>query len=153
MSTPERIQFLSAILLTSREPARLTAFYRDVLGLPLVEERHGTVPQHWGCELGDVHFAIHPRDGAPPPGPIRLAFWVFDLKTFAEDLERRGVRLRYPIRRLGPTSLITAIVDPDGNEIELTQMGEDWLRHLAEHRRQGADVLVRVSRPSDQGGS
>jgi catechol 2,3-dioxygenase-like lactoylglutathione lyase family enzyme len=148
MAASERIQFLSAILLTSRDAARLTEFYRDVLGLPLVEERHGTVPQHWGCELGDVHFAIHPRDGAPPPGPIRLAFWVFDLRTFAEGLERRGVRLRYAIRRLGPTSLITAIVDPDGNEIELTQMGEDWLRHLAEHRRQGADVLVRASRPS-----
>jgi hypothetical protein len=58
------------------------------------------------------------------------------------------VRLRYPIRRLGPTSLITAIVDPDGNEIELTQMGEDWLRHLGEHRRQGADVLARAPRPS-----
>jgi catechol 2,3-dioxygenase-like lactoylglutathione lyase family enzyme len=148
MSTPERIQFLSAILLTSREPARLTEFYRDVLGLPLVEERHGTTPLHWGCELGDVHFAIHPRDGAPPPGPMRLAFWVFDLKTFAEGLERRGIPLRYPVRRLGPTSLITAIVDPDGNEIELTQMGEDWLRHLAEHRRQGADVLARALDPS-----
>jgi catechol 2,3-dioxygenase-like lactoylglutathione lyase family enzyme len=148
MSTPERIQFLSAILLTSREPARLTEFYRDVLGLPLVEERHGTTPLHWGCELGDVHFAIHPRDGAPPPGPIRLAFWVFDLESFARGLERRGVSLRYPIRRLGPTSLITAIVDPDGNEIELTQMGEDWLRHLAEHRRQGADVLARASGPA-----
>ena len=150
MSAPERIRFLSAILLTSRNAARLTEFYRDVLGLPLVEERHGNVPQHWGCELGDVHFAIHRRDGAPPPGPIRLAFWVFDLKTFAEDLERRGVRLRYPIRRLGPTSLITAIVDPEGNEIELTQMGEDWLRHLAEHRRQGADVLAQALRPSDE---
>jgi catechol 2,3-dioxygenase-like lactoylglutathione lyase family enzyme len=149
MSTPERLQFLSAILLTSREPARLTEFYRDVLGLPLVEERHGKVPPHWGCELGDVHFAIHPRHEAPAPGPIRLAFWVFDLETFARGLERRGVPLRYPIRELGPTSLITAIVDPDGNEIELTQMGEDWLRHLAEHRRQGADVLARTPHPSD----
>jgi catechol 2,3-dioxygenase-like lactoylglutathione lyase family enzyme len=51
--------------------ARFTEFYRDVLGLPLVEERHGNAPQHWGCELGDAHFAIDPRDGARPPGPIR----------------------------------------------------------------------------------
>jgi predicted enzyme related to lactoylglutathione lyase len=153
MSTSERIEFLSAILLTSRNAGCLAEFYRDVLGLPLVEERHGNVPQHWGCELGDVHFAIHPRDGAPPPGPMRLAFWVFDLKTFADGLERRGVCLRYPIRPLGPMSLITAILDPDGNEIELTQMGKDWLRHLADHRTQGADVLARASRAADQGGS
>jgi predicted enzyme related to lactoylglutathione lyase len=141
MSKPERIQFLSAVLITSRQADRLCEFYRDVLGLPLMEERHGNVPRHWGCELGDVHFAIHPRDDAPPPGPIRLAFWVFDLKTFATGLQERGVQLRYPVRHLGPTSFITAILDPDGNEIELTQMGEEWHRHLVEHREQGGDVL------------
>ena len=146
---PEGVGYISGVIVVSRRPGRLAGFYRNVLGIPLKEERHGDTQPHWGCELGDVHFAIHPRDGAPPPGPIRLAFWVFDLNTFAEDLERRGVRLRYPIRPLGPTSLITAIVDPDGNEIELTQMGEDWLRHLGEHRRQGADVLARSPRPSD----
>ena len=150
-SAPERLRFVSAILLTSREPERLMEFYRDVLGLPLVAERHGTTPLHWGCELGDVHFAIHPRADAAAPGPIRLAFWVVDLHAFARMLAERGIPLRYPVVPLGPTSLVTAIVDPDGNEIELTQMGDDWLRHLAEHRAAGADVLglAKVPGPSD----
>jgi hypothetical protein len=36
MSTPESIEFLSAMLLTSRDPNRLATFYRDVAG-PLAD--------------------------------------------------------------------------------------------------------------------
>jgi hypothetical protein len=50
-----------------------------VLGLPLAEEQHGDTEPHWGCELGDVHFAIHhaadypddPASGRCPPGTCR----------------------------------------------------------------------------------
>jgi catechol 2,3-dioxygenase-like lactoylglutathione lyase family enzyme len=155
MIAVERIEFLSAVLLTSRQPDRLAAFYRDVLGLPLHEERHDSEPSHWGCELGDVHFAIHPAedaaaDDARGPGPIHLAFWVFDLESFVRRLENfHGVRCRYPIQDLGSSSLVTAITDPDGNEVELTQMGRSWVEHLAEHRREGADVVRRASARED----
>jgi catechol 2,3-dioxygenase-like lactoylglutathione lyase family enzyme len=149
VALPERIEFLSAVLLTSRQPGRLAAFYRDVLGVPLHEERHDAGPSHWGCELGDVHFAIHPADEADDargPGPVRLAFWVFDLEAFVRRLEHEhGIRCRYPIQDLGSSSLVTAVADPDGNEVELTQMGRSWVEHLAEHRRQGADVVSRAS--------
>ena len=40
-------------------------FNRDVLGLPLAEERHGDTEPHWECELGDVHFAINPAANYP----------------------------------------------------------------------------------------
>jgi catechol-2,3-dioxygenase len=63
MTAAERTEFLSAVLLASRQPDRLAVFYRDVLGLPLHEEQHGSGSVHWGCELGDVHFAIHPGLG------------------------------------------------------------------------------------------
>jgi catechol 2,3-dioxygenase-like lactoylglutathione lyase family enzyme len=149
MATPEGIEFLSAVLLTSRQPDRLAAFYRDVLRLPLHEEQHDSEPAHWGCELGDVHFAIHPADDAGDaargPGPMHLAFWVFDLESFVRRLDREhGVRCRYPIQDLGSSSLVTAVTDPDGNEVELTQMGRSWVEHLAEHRRGGADVISRA---------
>lgn len=149
MAAPERIEFLSAVLLTSRQPDRLAAFYRDVLGLPLHEERHDPGPSHWGCELGDVHFAIHPAEDAADaprgPGLVRLAFWVFDLEAFVQRIgQEHGIRCRYPIQDLGASSLVTAITDPDGNEVELTQMGRSWVEHLAGHRRVGADVISRA---------
>ena len=52
----ERIEFLSAVLLVSRDAGRLAAFYRDVLGVPLAEEQHNDNQLHWGCTLGDLHF-------------------------------------------------------------------------------------------------
>ena len=149
MAVPERIEFLSAVLLYSRQPDRMAAFYRDVLGVPLREERHGDDPAHWGCELGDVHFAIHPaEDGAETTtrGPVRLAFWVFDLKSFIEYLDKEhGVSTLSPILDLGESSLITVVADPDGNEIELTQMGPNWVAHLDQHRQAGADVIARAT--------
>jgi len=54
---PEDIRLISGVLVVSRQPERLMEFYRDVLGLPQAEERHGDTEPHWGCELGDVHFA------------------------------------------------------------------------------------------------
>ena len=144
MVDAERIESLSAVLIRSPDPARLAAFYRDGLGLPLVAEEHGA-GAHFGCELGDVHFAIHPGDPGTGAGPVRFALWVFDLATYVAGLQRTGIECLYPIERLGEGSWVTAVRDPDGNEVELTQMSDAWIRHLAERRRAGADVIARLS--------
>ena len=138
-----RIEFLSAVLITSAEPGRLAAFYRDGLGVPLVSEEHGG-QSHWGCELGDVHFAVHPGESGSGRGSTRFALRDFDLESYVARLQEKGIPCLYPIERLGEGSWVTAVRDPDGNAVELTQMSEQWVRHLAEHRRGGADVLVRA---------
>ena len=142
---PEGIRFLSGLILVSEQPERLVDFYRDVLGLPLAEERHGDTAPHWACELGDVHFAIHPvadYEGEPTAtGAVKLAFMIFDLAGFVRWLEARGVPLCYPPAEFGTESRITAIRDPDGNLIELTELGPSWLGHLKDHRATGGDLL------------
>jgi catechol 2,3-dioxygenase-like lactoylglutathione lyase family enzyme len=143
---PESLRFISGIILVSSQPGRLTEFYRDVLGLPLVEERHGETLPHWGCELGDVHFAIHPaedypEDQASSPSPIKLALMVFDLPRMVEWLERCGIPLCYAPVELGEESWVTAVRDPDGNLVELTQLGPGWLGHLQAHRADGNDLV------------
>lgn len=143
----EPVEFLSAVLVTSPEPARLATFYREVLGLPLAPEEHGGSPGHWACELGDVHFAIHQGETAPGPGPVRFALWVMDLQRMVERLRGLGVELLHPVQRLGEESLVAALLDPDGNEVELTQMGATWFQHLREHRAAGGDVLARAPWP------
>ncbi len=110
-----------------------------------------------------MHFAIHPPDDAEAgdgaeaaPGggqsPVHVAFWVFDLESFTRRLEtEHGVACLYPIQRLGAGSLVTAIADPDGNVVELTQMGQSWIDHLAERRQARGDVVTRASaRPGPQ---
>ncbi|MGH3295407.1 MAG: VOC family protein [Trebonia sp.] len=143
---PEDLRFISGVILVSRQPERVAQFYRDVLGLPLAEERHGETQLHWGCELGDVHFAIHPAADYPDdptvgPGPVKLAFMVFDLSRMVAWLDGCGVPLCYPPADLGEQSQITAVRDPDGNLVELTQLGPDWLGHLKAHRAQGHDLV------------
>src|SRR5262245_65297965 len=56
---------VGAVLLISDDAGALAVFYRDALGLPLEEEVHEGVPLHYGCELGSVHFAIHPSADWP----------------------------------------------------------------------------------------
>lgn len=142
---PEDVRFLSGLILVSEQPERLANFYRDVLGLPLAEERHDETALHWACEVGDIHFAIHPVADYPgeptTPGPVKLAFMTFDLAGLVGWLEARGVPLCYPPAELGTQSRITAIRDPDGNMIELTQLGPTWLDHLKEHRAAGGDLV------------
>ena len=144
---PEDIRFFSGILLVSSQPERLATFYRDVLGIPLEEEVHEGSEPHWGCELGDVHFAIHPAADYPDepasgPGPAKLAFMVFDLTAMVEWLGKRGIPLCYPPMALGSESTITAVRDPDGNLVELTQLGTGWLGHLKSHRDEGGDLVT-----------
>jgi catechol 2,3-dioxygenase-like lactoylglutathione lyase family enzyme len=142
---PEDIRFLSGLILVSEQPERLVDFYRDVLGLPLAEEQHGDTAPHWACELGDVHFAIHPvadYEGEPTAtGAVKLAFMIFDMTRLVQWLETRGVPLCYPPTEFGTQSRITAIRDPDGNLIELTELGPTWLDHLKEHRAAGGDLV------------
>lgn len=78
---------------------------------------------------------------------MRIAPWLLDLHPLAQRLESAGVELLYPVARLGEGSLITAVRDPDGNVIELTQMGRSWVEHLREHRGRVGDLLSRSGGP------
>jgi catechol 2,3-dioxygenase-like lactoylglutathione lyase family enzyme len=143
---PEGLRFISGVILVSGRPEPVVEFYRDVLGLPLAEERHGDTQPHWGCELGDVHFAIHPAEDYPDdpadgPSPVKLAFMVFDLPGLIAWLDRCGIPLCYPPADLGQESQMTAVRDPDGNLVELTQLGPGWLDHLRERRADGNDLV------------
>ncbi len=140
-ASPKPIEFISAVLITSADPGRLVLFYRDILGVPFVAERHGEGRSHYGCELGDVHFASHPGVGTSPGGGLKVALWVFDLAGLVARLDALGVPLEYPIEDLGEASLETAVRDPDGNEVELTQVGDSWWQHLADRRADGFDLM------------
>jgi catechol 2,3-dioxygenase-like lactoylglutathione lyase family enzyme len=138
------INYLSAVLLTSRNPDRLAHFYKEVLELPLKVEQHGDSVKHYGCELGDLHFAIHPfenfKESECEVGSVKLAFEVFDMESFVTKMKERNVSFLYPPKQMGPM-LITATKDPDGNLIELTQLGEKWFRHLEKRRNDGFDFI------------
>lgn len=133
-------KFFSAVLLVSRNPERLAAFYKDVLGVPLEDEQHGNTAKHYGCEMGDLHFAIHPIENFDNEelgtGAVKLAFEIFDMDGFEAHLKSKGVTPLYPPKQMGPM-LITALRDPDGNHVEFTQLGERWIKRLEKGRAEG----------------
>lgn len=142
----ETIEFLSAVLLVSKNPEKLAEFYRDVVGLPLEEEQHGETEKHYGCELGDLHFAIHPisnfEETALGTGSVKLAFTIFDMEAFVEKIESKGYKLAYEPKDTGFATM-TALTDPDGNYIEFTQLSDRWFKHLESRRKQGIDIISR----------
>jgi catechol 2,3-dioxygenase-like lactoylglutathione lyase family enzyme len=88
---------------------------------------HDEIPPHYGCDLGGVHFAIHPADGWPG-GSTRNARspWIVlrsaDVNAVAARLSARGVRIT------GPTDhgfgQIVSFRDPDGNRIEIVESAQ-----------------------------
>ena len=142
----ESIEFLSAILIYTRNVERLVAFYRDALGMPVEKEEHGAGPVHYGCELGDVHFAIHPGgeelSASTREQRVRLAFAVFSTAELLERLGRHGVSPLHPSKNAS-FAVFTAVHDPDGNYIEFTELRDDWYRHLKSRKETRRDIVMR----------
>jgi predicted enzyme related to lactoylglutathione lyase len=142
----ESIEFLSGVIIVSKQAEQLAQFYRDVVGIELEAEDHGGLETHWGTELGDIHFAIHPESNFPgsPAGnaSVKLAFTVFDLDSVLSRFEDHGVELAYPVKNEGFGRMV-AIRDPEGNFIELTELSDDWFEHLERRKKQGHDPVAR----------
>lgn len=140
----EKIEFLSAILIVSKNADHLASFYRDVIGVPLETEDHGKLKRHYGCELGDLHFAIHPTENFPEQkceaGSINLAFTTFDINALVKRIEGAGYKMRYALKDTG-FSMMTAINDPDGNYVEFTQLTDRWFQYLETRKKNGIDVV------------
>lgn len=142
----EKIEFLSAILLISKNHHKLASFYKDIVGIPLIEEQHDETIKHYGCEVGDIHFAIHPQENFPDKnngvGSIKLAFNVFDIKSFVNKVELTGYKFEYTPKNLG-YAIMTALYDPDGNYLEFTQLSDLWFKRLDNKKVQGFDIVHR----------
>lgn len=115
---------VSAILLISPDAKELARFYRDALGLPLVDEVHEGVPLHYACDLGGVHFAIHPAEGwsGVPTGHAQspvIALRTSDAKAVAQRLGASGIQASGPHDH--GFAQVVAFRDPDGNPVEILE--------------------------------
>jgi predicted enzyme related to lactoylglutathione lyase len=136
--------FISAVIVQSGQPSAIATFYRDALGIPLKASDHDGSPTHYECELGDIHFAVHPLpEDAPQPQAaqrVKFALAVADLDAALARLNTFGIVPRYAPEKL-PFATITAIEDPDGNIVELTQLSNRWLRYLGNRPAHERDVV------------
>ncbi|MBW8824818.1 MAG: VOC family protein [Acidobacteria bacterium] len=119
--------------ITARDPARLAAFYRDFLGLPLAKELSwpDQGAQVWFFAIGDGHLKIlgfdHPPTAANPAGGNRtatgfryVAIAVERIDDGLAGLEEAGGAVAVPPATHG-ASRVVFITDPEGNSIELIE--------------------------------
>ncbi len=109
-----------------RDMPRALRFYRDVLGLRVIEET-----DHWSAlDVGGVRVGLHATDGEPVPIVPRdaggakagatLTLRVDDIRAEVARLTAAGVRFLYEIHDAEWGSVI-AFEDPDGNVLKLMQ--------------------------------
>ena len=109
---------IEGIVWYSQDLDRARAFYRDVLGLPLLLDEGHVI--HF--DAGTVRLAIHrcpPGEGREAPEGF-LVFGVDDVLATCEELGKRGaVFLGAPAQR--PYGRVAYLHDPEGHEIGLLE--------------------------------
>lgn len=107
---------------------RSTAFYRDVLGLPLKFTSPGWTEFHTGATTVALHTTgdqkVAPHQGRPLAGQAHIGFVVDDIQAVYEDLKAQDVQ--FSLAPQAQTSGVTLAVlqDPDGLGITLQQRQE-----------------------------
>lgn len=141
------VEHISAVLVYATDLEASVRFYKDVLGVPLQESQHASESSHFECEIGDVHFAVFPRDSFSEceSGRLALGLAVPSMDEFIRRLGTLSVSPLYPPVRRG-FAVMTSLLDPDGTRIDITELSESWLQHLAVIRRQRVDQVARMLR-------
>jgi predicted enzyme related to lactoylglutathione lyase len=120
---------IGGIFLRSRDPARLAAWYRDNLGVPMND--NGTVTFHWLDHATQERpgtttlalFANNTEYFGEPGQRAMLNFRVDDLGVLMAKLKARGVEL-LPQTEDSEFGRFGWCVDPEGNRIELWEPAE-----------------------------
>jgi catechol 2,3-dioxygenase-like lactoylglutathione lyase family enzyme len=113
---------------------RAISFYRDVLGVDVVETRSFKRRRMAWLGVGDVLIELFSkREGEDLEpwsdfysGPVHLAFVVDDLTEFLAEAQRQGVYLHpsHPEPFMPPVPgarMIAYLLGPDGEEIEVRE--------------------------------
>jgi catechol 2,3-dioxygenase-like lactoylglutathione lyase family enzyme len=115
---------LSVVLLLARDAGRASAFYRDVLGMPLQAEEHDGRPTHYACRLGALYFTIQWATDLAPEIPeggydfLQLCFTTADLDGFVERLRELKIAPLHPPQVFEHTRFVT-LLDPDGRHVRI----------------------------------
>jgi lactoylglutathione lyase len=108
---------VNVVYLYVSDMERSLAFYRDLLGIPLVGDAH------WQeATLGGTRFALHEtHEGIGPlsTGTIHINLEVADIEAAAERVRAAGIDVQETMR--DEWGAATQVVDPDGYELYLYQ--------------------------------
>ncbi len=111
---------LNLVVIFSTDIDRAEQFYR-LLGLDFIKHRHGSGPEHYTCELGEMIFEIYPSQiDTDSIGSVRLGFQVVSVDTAIAELMKQGAKI-ISLPQNSSWGRRAVVVDPDGHRVELTE--------------------------------
>lgn len=119
-----QLQKLDYIIVFVSDMQRSTAFYRDILGLPLKFSSPGWTEFATGATTVALHPARSGSQGdsaASPAGQAQLGFMVDDLAALYTSLQAQGVHFSFPPQDEGEGGKLAVLHDPDGLGITVRQ--------------------------------
>lgn len=122
------VQSICGVILVTDDVEGLAHFYAEGLGLTLSREDHGGLDVHYGIDIGQVHFAIHPPSNFGGHGPSRatpVAFAVTSLDEHLPKMEALGATIVTPPHDEGFGMVVTC-ADPKGNLFELVELTHEF---------------------------
>jgi len=128
------LDFNHAMIYT-RDVARALGFYRDLLGLTVLEEFRGggrLVYARLQAPGGQSTIALHLMPPSEPlhTGGVRLYFEIRELEKVCRDLEAAGAKFSKPPAKMPWGWTHAYLDDPDGHEISLYWAGPDRLKKV-----------------------
>jgi catechol 2,3-dioxygenase-like lactoylglutathione lyase family enzyme len=117
-----RLDRIAMVIVYAKDPLRSVAFFRDRLGMRVLE-----ASEHWAeLDGGGIHLAIHPHREMPAkrdPAAPWVVFEVDDVRGTYEALRARGVEFLGPPKEVcGDATwagLSADFEDPDGNRFSV----------------------------------
>ncbi|MGV9679952.1 VOC family protein [Nocardia sp. NPDC003482] len=114
----ERVLGIGGYFLRAADPAALTAWYRDCLGLDAADNAV------WQQQPGPTVFAPFPADTdyfGSRTQQTMLNFRVRDLDAMLTQLRDKGANVAEEIQDMDGIGRFGWVTDPEGNRIELWQ--------------------------------
>ena len=119
------VKSICGAILMARDPDSLARFYAEALDLSFSREDHAGLAPHWGVDIGNVHFGIHPPEDfdakATGQGSVVLTFDVDSLAECQARLQQLGANCVQPPHDEG-FGLVASFTDPEGNCFELVEL-------------------------------
>lgn len=123
------VKSICGAILISADPDALARFYAEALELRFEREEHAGLAPHWGMDIGNVHFGIHPPENfgrsGTGQGRVVLAFDVTSLAECRARLERLGARCIQPPHDEG-FGIVASFSDPEGNPFEIVELAYEF---------------------------
>jgi predicted enzyme related to lactoylglutathione lyase len=114
----ERVLGIGGYFLRAADPAALSAWYRDCLGLDV--DGNGV----WEQTIGPTVFATFESDTSyfgSPNQQTMLNFRVGDLEAMLAQLRAAGADVAEEVQEMDGVGRFGWVTDPEGNRIELWQ--------------------------------